>query len=170
MSKPLVGISSCLMGNKVRYDGKDKLNSVIQKQIAPFVSLLPICPEAAVGLGIPRPPVQLIQTANRIEAIGRDDNSINVTNRLEHFGDVITRVHTRLCGYILQSRSPSCGFGTTPIFDEEKKQIGLGNGLVAQRLKDNMPHLVIVNDTDLTNAQSIRQFLEAVTAAHQKFT
>lgn len=162
MSKPLVGISSCLMGNKVRYDGQGKFNRLIDQHIAPYVSLLPICPEAAVGLGIPRPPVQLIEKQQDIFAIGRDNPDINVTEELNHFGDTLSNVHTNLCGYIFQSRSPSCGVGTTPIFNENREQVRLGDGLVVAKLKQHMPWLPIVNDTDLADHQELLDFMEKV--------
>ena len=152
MPKPLVGISSCLTGQKVRYDGHHKFNLWIHTRIAPHVELLPICPEAAIGMGIPRPPIQIRQTPEGLKALGRDQEDIDVTAALLHFAETIQRVHPQLCGYILQSRSPSCGFGTTPIFNEDKKEIRVGSGLVAGRLAKLEPALPMINDTDLDEA------------------
>ncbi|MCG8312165.1 MAG: DUF523 domain-containing protein [Pseudomonadales bacterium] len=165
ISKPLVAISSCLMGFKVRYDGKDKFNHFIAEQIAPFVSLLPICPEAAIGLGIPRPPIQLINKGNHIHAVGRDDKSLDPTAKLNHFAATICKVHSNLCGYILQSRSPSCGYNTTPIYSEHQSaSFAIGSGLVAAEIQRKLPQLPLINDCDLINTQDAEAFLEKVNA------
>ncbi|MCG8494857.1 MAG: DUF523 domain-containing protein [Enterobacterales bacterium] len=161
------------MGNKVRYDGKAKHNRVIEELIQPFVRLLPICPEAAIGMGIPRPPIQLVDTqpgcsSSKIIARGRDDRAVNPTAALNHFGDSICQVHQELCGYIFQSRSPSCGVGTTPIHNLEGKQLRLGNGLVANKLLSRFPNISIVNETDLTENESIEEFLKAVKQTYQQ--
>lgn len=164
-TKPLVGISSCLTGHRLRYDGKDKFNQLIHDLIAPHVTLLPICPEAAVGLGIPRPPIRLIETTQGIEAVGRNNPDINVTEALVNFGETLGKAHSNLCGYIFQSRSPSCGFHTTPIYDQQGVQVKLGSGLTAQSLQTKRPDLIIRNDIDLLTPESIADFLEAL---HQK--
>lgn len=155
------------MGNAVRYDGKGKFNQAIYEELAPFVEFLPICPEAAVGLGIPRPPVKLVQTTQGVEAIGRDDPTINVTAALNHFGEIIAQVHTQLCGYIFQSRSPSCGVGTTPIVDSNNESLRTGNGLVADKLLKRYPHIPIVNETDLDNSTATKQFIKQVQSVFQ---
>ena len=168
MPKPLIGISSCLTGQKVRYDGHHKFNRLIHDRIAPQATLLPICPEAAIGMGIPRPPIQIRQTTNGLIATGRDNPGINVTAPLTHFADTLHKVYPELCGYIFQSRSPSCGYNTTPIFNEQGKEIGIGSGLVAQRLAETCPDLPIVNDTDLTDEAGINAFLQRVQARFQQ--
>ncbi|MDX1695250.1 MAG: DUF523 domain-containing protein [Ketobacteraceae bacterium] len=167
MAKPLVGISSCLTGQKVRYDGDHKFNTWIHTQIAPYVNLLPICPEAAIGMGIPRPPIQIRHTPTGLRALGRDNADIDVTDPLLHFADTINRVYPHLCGYIFQSRSPSCGFRTTPIYNTEQKEIARGSGLVARRLSEQRPDLPIVNDTDLDEAGTERFLREVMSRFNQ---
>ena len=175
-SKPVVAISSCLAGYKVRYDGKDKFNQLIAEMIAPYVTLIPICPEAAVGLGIPRPPIQLVTRDNQIRAIGRDDKSLDVTARLNHFAASLGKVHSNLCGYIFQSRSPSCGYNTTPVYSDDAAKSPLddsqldaktaphiiGSGLVAAEIHRQLPWLPIVNDSDLVTATDASAFLAEV--------
>lgn len=168
MPKPLIGISSCLTGQKVRYDGHHKFNQLIHDRISPKATLLPICPEAAIGMGIPRPPIQIRQTGNGLIATGRDNPDIDVTAPLTYFADTIHRVYPDLCGYIFQSRSPSCGHNTTPVFNEQGKQIGIGSGLVARRLAEACPELPIVNDTELIDEASINAFLKRVEARFQQ--
>ncbi len=155
---PLVGISSCLVGNKVRYDGQHKFHSTVDEWIRPRVNLLPICPESMAGMGIPRPPIELIKTHHGIEARGRDNPTINVTNRIITMARAIANSHPTLEGFICQSRSPSCGFNTTPVFyrtAEGKQQASeLGSGLFIQTLMQLLPHLVVVNECDLDKSGS----------------
>ena len=168
MSLPLVGISSCLMGNSVRYDGKHKFNQTVADFIEPHVQLLPICPESMAGLGIPRPPVNLIQTPHGIQAQGRDDRSIIVTDKLIQMANVIANSYPTLSGFICQSRSPSCGFGTTPILDEQHENVvATGDGLFINTLKTRMPSLIIINESEL-DAKSANVFLDTIRQAQKQ--
>ena len=143
--KPLIGISSCLAGNSVRYDGKHKLNSLIFDTLSEHAALLPICPEAMAGLGIPRPPVHIIQTGTYIQAIGKEYPDLNVTQALVQMGKIITRTYPNLCGFIAQSRSPSCGFGSTPIYNEKRILNRTGNGLFIEVLHQQWPDMPILD-------------------------
>lgn len=168
-NRPLVGISACLAGQKVRYDGRDKFNAVIAERIAPHCRLLPFCPEAVAGLGIPRPPIQLVQTGDGVRALGRDAPTIDVTARLLTIARAFANSYPELGGLILQSRSPSCGLGTTPIHDTQQQVLDpFGSGLFAQYLQERFPDLPILDDTRLDDC-SIREFLQNVRERVRKF-
>ncbi len=156
---PLILISSCLLGNKVRYDGQAKLNQPLQFNLLPHIQALAVCPEAMAGMGIPRPPIQLIETCSEIRALGRDDHTIDVTARLRQMGLIHHRAHSLLAGAILQSRSPSCGVTSTPHFDGEGAQTHTGPGLFARTLREQRPWLPMIEDTDLNNAILRTRFL-----------
>ena len=162
-TKPLVGVSSCLMGMAVRYDGQHKFQAPLFELIAPYVQLLPLCPESMAGMGIPRPPVNLIQDGNGIRAVGRDDPQRDVTERLRTMGRIVGQTYPDLCGYILQSRSPSCGFQTTPIFNVDQSEVinAQGNGLFVMELLKAFPDLPILDDRQL-DPFHIKFFLEQV--------
>ena len=157
--KPAVMVSACLLGEAVRYDGKDKrLNWVgyLTEQLA----LISCCPEVATGLGIPRPPVQLVQLGDQIQALGRDDPDLNVTTSLQSFAQQHSNSHNQLCGYLLKSRSPSCGLGSTPLFNQNGQQIGTTNGIQAQAFLKTMPWLAYRQETDLDSQQACDDFIE----------
>lgn len=165
---PLVGISSCLIGNKVRYDGQHRLHMGLQEYLSRRVRLLPLCPESMAGMGIPRPPVNLIRKGDTIRAVGRDDPERDVTERLKTMARVVTKAYPDLCGYILQSRSPSCGFGTTPLFDHHQSSIlEHTNGLFVAGLLEAFPQLPLIDDTRLSKTE-LEAFLEQV-IAYQPF-
>lgn len=163
--RPLVGISACLTGQRVRYDGRDQFSVVVAEQIAPHCRLLPFCPEAVAGMGIPRPPINLIQTVDGIRAVGRDSPHTDVTLRLQTVAQAFTNSYPHLCGFIFQSRSPSCGLGSTPVYDAHQQRILdlHGSGLFAQQIRQRFPDLPILDDTELTAAR-IQDFLAQVHA------
>lgn len=161
--RPLVGISSCMTGARVRYDGADKFNTMVARHIQPHVQLLPVCPESMAGLGIPRPPVNLIWRENQVRAVGRDIQELDVTERLLSMGQRIANAYPELKGFIVQSRSPSCGFQTTPLYNANQSQVLRtdASGLFLSSLMSQLPNLIVLNDADLSPA-TIAQFLEAV--------
>lgn len=158
-----MGISACLTGQRVRYDGRDKFNAMVAERIAPYCRLLAFCPEAVAGMGIPRPPINLIQTHDGIHAVGRDAPHTDVTERLLTVAQAFTNSYPALCGFILQSRSPSCGLDTTPVFDARQQQVvnSHGSGLFARHLRQRFPDLPILDDTQLDEV-NIQRFLQAV--------
>jgi uncharacterized protein YbbK (DUF523 family) len=164
---PLVGISSCLMGQRVRYDGKHKFQPSVIERIKPHVRLLPLCPESMAGMGIPRPPVNLVCKQADTRAIGRDNPHHDVTERLISVGKMVSNTYPLLCGYIVQSKSPSCGFRNTPIYSHDQQQIvrSDGDGLFIATLLDCLTDLPIISEQELEPAH-IKLFLEHVNARH----
>lgn len=150
------------MGMAVRYDGQHKFQTQLLELIAPHVQLLPLCPESMAGMGIPRPPVNLIQDGEVVRAVGRDDPERDVTARLRTMGRIVGRTYPELCGYILQSRSPSCGVQTTPIFNSDQSEVlRTDDGLFVRELLKRFPDLPILDDRQL-DSNSIERFLRAV--------
>lgn len=158
--KPLVAISACLTGAAVRYDGGDKFQPGIE-WLRAEAELLPICPELDAGLGVPRPPVQLVAVDDDIRAIGRDDRNLDVTAALtataQHHGATLRQLP--LCGYLWKSRSPSCGLNSTPLFDSDGRQLGFDSGLQARAIAAAMPWLAMAEEETLQSEEQIRRFL-----------
>lgn len=157
--KPLVLVSSCLMGNKVRYDGQSKRHDGLFRHLLPWVQPLTVCPEAMAGMGIPRPPVRLIVNNGEVSARGRDDPSIDVTARLQQMARIQHNAHPLLAGALLQSRSPSCGVSSTPHFDPQGTQLDNGPGLFASTLLTARPWLPTLEDTAFDTAHQRNRFL-----------
>ena len=84
-NKPLVGVSQCLLGDAVRYDGQSKGNKIVLEKLSNLFELVPVCPEVEAGLGIPRPPVQLTGSINKPKLTGRDNSSVDVTDIMEKY-------------------------------------------------------------------------------------
>ncbi|MEE8059415.1 MAG: DUF523 domain-containing protein [Pseudomonadales bacterium] len=159
-AKPRIAISACLNGEAVRYDGTDKLLETTSTMLPKHLTLLPICPEVGAGLSVPRPPVQLVQTDHALEVIGRHDKTLNVTTALHTFRQQCHRhIHHRLCGYIFKSHSPSCGLNSTPIFNSQDEQIGIGSGLQADYFQQQMPWLYLQDESQLQTDRQCQQFI-----------
>lgn len=156
-----VAISACLTGEKVRYDGADKQTG-FYPLLRSELNLVPICPEVGAGLGVPRPPVQLVATIGNINALGRHDPTLDITIALQDFAEQslqqLRRDHL-LCGYLLKSRSPSCGFGSTPIFNATGTEIAHGSGIHADHFQRHLPYLSYCEETVLQTESAVMRFV-----------
>lgn len=81
-----VGVSSCLLGQEVRFNGGHERDGFLTGSLAGFIDFVPLCPEAGIGMGIPRPSIRLVGDPNRPRAIGTADATPDVTAKLEAFG------------------------------------------------------------------------------------
>ena len=159
--KPLVGISQCLLGDAVRYDGQSKANQIILEQLAPLFEFVPVCPEVEAGLSIPRPPVQLTGNIDNPRLIGRDDASLDITSIMQHYCQIKPVTLSQLSGFIFKSRSPSCGLNSTPVFIDGRCVTETGRGVFAQAMLSSYPDLPVIEDSALNNT-STKNFIHKV--------
>ncbi|MDX1345386.1 MAG: DUF523 domain-containing protein [Sedimenticolaceae bacterium] len=161
--RPVVIVSACLLGQPVRYDGGDKSNTLVRNLLGERFDIFPLCPEAEAGLGIPRPPVQLVRTGKgMIEVLGVEED-LDVTGALRDFSHrSIAKLVGRIDGAVLKSRSPSCGIGTTPLFDEERKVVDTDSGVFAQTLLVHMPRLPVIDEEQFADETLRDAFINSV--------
>ena len=160
--KPLVGVSACLMGENVRYDGGNKIHEIIARQLSEHLTLRPLCPEVAGGLGVPRPPANLVQHNDRIAAIGAKDPSLDVTRPFQRGAQkVVGQCPPQLCAYIVKARSPSCGAGSTPVYSTDGEIIEYGDGLLVRQLRQHFAQLWIVDEHYFDRPGAAKNFIEA---------
>ncbi len=159
--KPRVGVSACLLGQPVRYDGASRPHAWIRHVLRCHAELLPICPETEAGLGVPRPPVQLVrQGRDRLVVRGVRDHSLDVTARLCRWADQQTDRLAGLDALILKSRSPSCGLGSTPLYGPDGEELRDDHdGVFAAWARTRFPELVLYDDVLLEDSQSQKAFL-----------
>jgi uncharacterized protein YbbK (DUF523 family) len=130
--KPKVIISACLLGEYCRYDGKTKsVNAVIEAFKA--YKIIPFCPEAPL-FGTPRERISVVKVDGKNRII-TDETQIDVTHRLEEEINSFCDKYPQVDAIVLKSKSPSCGLGTTPILNEEKRIISHGDGIAAKIFK-----------------------------------
>lgn len=160
--KPLIAISSCLLGEAVRYDGDSKPDDWICHELAQLVDFLPLCPEAAAGLGIPRPPVELVRLSSGIHALGVEHRALDVTRAIVSWSRGFLASMPDVSACILKARSPSCGYLSTPLFDHRGHQLDTVSGLFAQALREKFPALLIVDEDMLATQDGREQFLQSI--------
>ena len=165
--KPLVGVSQCLLGDAVRYDGQSKTNQIIIEQLSQIFELIPVCPEVEAGLSIPRPPVQLTGSTENPKLTGRDDPSIDVTDIMQRYCNKKPAELKHLTGFIFKSRSPSCGLNSTPVFINNKSVTQTSRGIFAKKLCESYPELPVIEDSELENKNLLDKFIQSI-AVRQK--
>ncbi|MGB5178402.1 MAG: DUF523 and DUF1722 domain-containing protein [Gammaproteobacteria bacterium] len=158
--QPALVVSSCLLGMNVRYDGNSKHDSFISSVLIKYFDLFPVCPEVAIGMGVPCPPIQLRIIDNETRAICIDDHEVDVTTSLQAYGRQQATHVRAFCGYIFKSRSPSCGISDTEIFSDHG--ISAGPGIYAREILHGLPYLPAIDETQLDQAETKDNFLEQV--------
>lgn len=158
-----VGVSSCLLGAKVRFDGRDKRDRTIHEYLIEHFEFHPICPEADSGLGVPREPVHLVRRSDgSLRVTGVQDPQLDVTEALARFAHSRMADLAGLRGYIVKSKSPSCGMKNIPIHSNRGETTGFGRGVFTSILIENYP-LLPVESEDRLHAPLLREnFLERV--------
>ncbi len=158
-----LGISTCLLGEKVRYDGGHKLDRYLVNTVGPFVEWVPICPEHQCGLPIPRESMRLVQTAQGVRMLTGKTN-IDHTERLVNWSkarlDQLEKEN--ICGFIFKAKSPSSGMRDIKIYSEQGMPLRKGTGLFADMLMQRFPHLPVEDEGRLNDAGLRENFIERV--------
>ena len=159
-----IAVSSCLLGEAVRYDGTDKRINLIAGELADEYNLISLCPEMAVGMGVPRPPIHLVDDGVSINAVGIDNPENNMTKPLSDYGEKVVELHDDICGYIFKKNSPSCGSKNVKVMMTTGKYELLGQGIYAAAIIKKLPLLPIINEEDCLNKEIMDKFLFDVQA------
>jgi uncharacterized protein YbgA (DUF1722 family)/uncharacterized protein YbbK (DUF523 family) len=162
-SLPKVGVSACLLGHQVRYDGGHKRDTFIIGPLSEHLYFIPICPETAIGLGIPRPTIRLMGEPDHPRLVGTIDASFDVTEKMEGYAERQVGELGDLCGYILKKDSPSCGMERVKVFNTsgshaERK----GSGIFARILMQRLPLLPVEEEGRLNDAVLRENFINRV--------
>jgi uncharacterized protein YbgA (DUF1722 family)/uncharacterized protein YbbK (DUF523 family) len=167
-AKPRIGISACLLGQKVRYDGGDKRDRFLTETFGPHVEWVPVCPEAEVGMGVPREPVRLVgnPAAPRMiaERSGKDwTRAMNYYARRR--ASALTQLD--LSGYVFKKDSPSCGVERVRVYDLKGVPTRRGRGLFAAAVMRQLPLLPVEEEGRLNDPVLRENFVERVFAYHR---
>jgi len=167
MEKIPVGISSCLLGAEVRYDGGHKRDPYINGTLGQYFEFVPVCPELAIGMGVPRAPIRLVGDPQRPRARGVKDSSRDVTDALEDYGRRMGGELTAICGYILKRGSPSCGMERVKVYSETGMPAGAGSGIYARTFMARQPLLPVEEEGRLGDPVLRENFVARVFVYHR---
>lgn len=156
-----IGISACVLGEKVRFDGGHKASNFCTQQLANFAKFIPVCPEQAIGLGVPRPAIRLQQNdKNQIRLVQTNDNSLDYTNQMLSFTEQLLPGLSDLSGYIVCAKSPTCGMERVKLYDKQGQNLGkVSVGLYTQQLMQRYPWLPVEEDGRLQDAALRENFI-----------
>lgn len=139
-----VGISSCLMGQEVRYDGTHKHLRLATDSLARYFDFIAECPEVGIGMSIPRKPIRLVGDVDKPKAVAVHDEALDYTAELTQFGEQKAQQHAELSGYIFMKNSPSCGLFRVKVYQENGYPAATpGRGLYARAFTDAHPLLPV---------------------------
>jgi uncharacterized protein YbgA (DUF1722 family)/uncharacterized protein YbbK (DUF523 family) len=163
-----VGISSCLLGESVRYDGGHKFDITINTCLGEWFEFRPFCPEVAIGLGIPRDPIQVVRSGAGLAVRGIKHPEQDFTQALAVYGKQVADVNSPLCGYIFKARSPSCGLRHVRTVDETgSSPKSNGIGAYAAALTRARPNLPVIEEGTLADKFVRDNFVEQVRVFHR---
>lgn len=146
-----IGVSQCLLGDKVRFNGDHKRCRFVTDTLSPFVDYVTICPEMGAGLGVPRPPIQLNKSSGVIRVVQINDPSIDVTQPLLDFSRQSLPTFDTVSGFILKSKSPSCGMERVNIKNAKGQYEKKGVGIFAKLLMERYPYLPVEEEGRLND-------------------
>jgi uncharacterized protein YbgA (DUF1722 family)/uncharacterized protein YbbK (DUF523 family) len=155
--RPRVGVSSCLLGEEVRFNGGHKRFRFLTDQLDPYVDWVPYCPEIEIGLGTPREPIRLTADGRLVNRSGTADHTASMA---------ALPLPSGIDGYVFKAKSPSCGVQGIPRYRDDGEASGAyGSGLYAERVIAEFPLLAVEDEGRLNDAGLREAFVERVFAA-----
>jgi len=161
-----LGVSTCLLGEKVRYDGGHKRDGFLVDELGRWVEWVSVCPEVEVGMGIPRPSVRLVEGTGEERGVRMvsPETGEDFTERMNDFAARRVRElqELELDGYVLKKNSPSCGMARISVYGPKGMPQKDGVGLFARALLDAWPYLPIEEEGRLTDPVLRENFVERI--------
>jgi uncharacterized protein YbgA (DUF1722 family)/uncharacterized protein YbbK (DUF523 family) len=160
-----IGISSCLMGNNVRYDGGHKLDRYIRDTLGRYFKFVPVCPEVECGLPVPRESMRLVGDPSSPSLV-TTRTGIDHTERMLAWSRKKVRAleDDNLCGFIFKKDSPSSGMTRVKVYDAGGRPVRQGSGLFARTFMDHFPFLPVEDEGRLHDPKIRENFIERIFA------
>ena len=158
-----IGISSCLLGNRVRYDGGHQHDRFITDTLGKYFEFVPVCPETECGLGVPREPMHLFGEPQNPRLVTRETGR-DLTERMVNWSKnrVLELEGENLHGFIFKSRSPSSGMERVKVYGPNKKVTNNGVGMFAREFMQHFPLLPVEEDGRLHDIHLRENFIERI--------
>ncbi|WP_321385515.1 DUF523 and DUF1722 domain-containing protein [uncultured Vibrio sp.] len=158
-----VGISSCVLGERVRFDSGHKVSNFVTKELSNYFDFVSVCPEVGVGMPVPRPTIRLISDEERIALVEtKNPENDHTDNMLAYSAKKVDQLQDQqLCGYIVCAKSPTCGMERVKVYSKHHASKE-GVGLYTQTLMQKMPWLPVEEDGRLNDPVLKENFITRV--------
>ena len=161
VSLPKLGISHCLLGENVRYDGGHKLNRFLRDTLGPFVEWVPVCPEVECGMPVPRESMHLEGTPESPRLVTTRSKQDKTEQMISWGRKRLQELQKEnLCGFIWKSRSPSSGMQDIKIYSEKGHPVSKGAGIFAKMFMEHFPLMPVEDDGRLNDDPLRENFIE----------
>lgn len=157
---PTIAISSCLLGEPVRYDGGDKYQQSLKEFLQGRSNIISLCPELEMGLGVPRAPIQVVVYEQQRHLREVANPGKDYSRLVEKTARQVVQKIGVIDGWIFKARSPSCGISDTPIFNPDGQQIDKGAGMFAKHIVTTMPWLPCATELELSVETERQRFFD----------
>jgi len=163
MEKIKLGVSACLLGEKVRYDGGHKLDRFLRDTLGQYVDYIPVCPEVECGLPVPRESMRLEgdpESPRLVTSITKRD----ITKQMVQWAKKRVKELERedLCGFIFKSESPSSGMERIKVYNEKGMPVKKGIGIFAKIFMEHFPLLPVEEEGRLHDPKIRENFIERI--------
>lgn len=160
-----VGISACLTGEEVRYNGGHKRSRYCLDVLGERFHFETFCPELEAGLGVPREPIRLVGRSGEVPRVrGTRTTDWDVTERIERVGAAFVQAHRHLRGFILMKGSPSCGLERVKVYHENGMPSHVDSGAFVRVLREHFPELPLEEEARLNDPGLRENFITRVYA------
>ncbi|WP_104037223.1 YbgA family protein [Vibrio jasicida] len=158
-----VGISSCVLGERVRFDSGHKISNFVTKELDGYFSFVPVCPEVGVGMSVPRPTIRLVSNEERIALVEtKNPDNDHTDNMLTYSENKVNELQSeQLCGYIVCAKSPTCGMERVKVYSKNNAAKE-GIGLYTRTLMEKMPWLPVEEDGRLNDPVLKENFITRI--------
>jgi uncharacterized protein YbgA (DUF1722 family)/uncharacterized protein YbbK (DUF523 family) len=158
-----LGISECLLGHQVRYDGGHKWDRFLTDTLGRYVEYVPVCPEVECGLGKPREPMRLAGSPDAPRLVTVHSNRDLTDRMLAWAKRRVTELEKEsLCGFIFKSNSPSCGMERVKVYNDRGTPDKKGIGLFARTLREHFPLIPVEDEARLHDPKLREDFIEGM--------
>ena len=159
-----LGVSRCLLGDAVRFDGGHKRDRYVTDVLGEYFDWVPVCPEVEIGLPVPRPPIRLVRIDGAIRVRGVRDATLDVTDDLNGLYERGADRFSGISGFLLKRGSPSCGMERVKVYDEAGRSVGTDAGRFAAAIQRARPNLPIEEEGRLNDPRLRENFITRVFA------
>ena len=158
-----IGISSCILGNPVRWNAGHKLDKYLTHTLGQFVEYVPVCPEVEVGLGVPRESMRLVGDPERPRLITFKSKTDHTDKMMRWASKRVKALETEdLCGFIFKSDSPSSGMIRVKVYNDKGMPHKVGVGIFAREFMNHFPSIPVEDDGRLNNPQIRENFIQQI--------